>query len=193
MDKIKTGSYIPLPVAPIVVVGATVGGKPNYATVGFVSGVNMKPAIVCVSLNKNHYTPKGIVENGTFSLNIPSGSYAVETDYCGLVSGRETDKSEVFTSFYGELGTAPMIEEFPITCECRYIGKNIEFAMDIVYFGEIVQVYVNEEIAGENKKIDVLKADPLCYSGIENRYRSLGEDKGQGWAIGKRYKGRAAE
>jgi flavin reductase (DIM6/NTAB) family NADH-FMN oxidoreductase RutF len=65
--------------------------------------------------------------------------------------------------------------------------------MDIVYFGEVVQVYVNEEIAGENRKIDVLKADPLCYSGIENRYRSLGEDKGQGWSIGKRYKGKAAE
>ncbi len=82
-------------------------GKPNYATVGFVNGVNVKPAIICVSLNKRHHTPKGITENGTFSVNIPSAVHREEVDYCGLVSGNETDKSMVFSSFYGELGTAP--------------------------------------------------------------------------------------
>ena len=35
-----------------------------------------------------------------------------------------------------------MIEEFPITCECRYTGQQVEFEMDTVYFGEVVQVYL---------------------------------------------------
>ncbi len=30
MGKVKTGVYNPLPVAPIVLVGANVNGKPNY-------------------------------------------------------------------------------------------------------------------------------------------------------------------
>ncbi len=187
MGKIKTGAHNPLPVAPIVLVGANVNGKPNYMAVGFVNGVNHTPAIVYVSLNKKHYTPKGIIENGTFSINVPSTDYVIETDYCGLVSGRNVDKSNIFTTFYGELETAPMIAEFPITCECRYTGQSVEFAMDIVYFGEVVQVYITEEILGENGKINIPKANLVYYSGIENRYRSLGEDRGQGWSLGKRY------
>ena len=187
MKKVKTGAYIPLPVAPIVVVGANVDGKPNYMAVGFVSGVNIKPAIVCISLNKQHHTPKGILENGTFSINVPSTEHVIETDYCGLVSGRIIDKSTIFTTFYGELETAPMIEEFPITCECRFTGQKVEFEMDTVYFGEVVQVHVNEKLRDENGKVNIQKVDPMVFSGLENRYRSLGQDLGEGWQIGKQY------
>lgn len=186
VTKIKAGSFNPLPVIPIVIVGANVNGKPNYMAVGFVNGVNIKPSIVCVSLNKKHHTPKGIIENGTFSINIPSADYVIETDYSGLVSGKTTDKSNIFTTFYGELKTAPMIEEFPITCECRYIEKKVEFAMDIVYFGEIHQVYMNEEIVTGNKKVDIIKANPLLL-GIDNLYRTLGENVGQAFQIGWKY------
>lgn len=187
MGKVKTGAYSPLPVAPIVLVGANVNGKPNYMAVGFVNGVNARPAIVYVSLNKKHFTPKGIIENGTFSINVPSADYVIETDYCGLVSGTSADKSNIFTTFYGELETAPMIAEFPIACECRYTGQKVEFDVDTVYFGEVVQVYVSEEILGENGEIDVLKANPIYFSGIENRYRTLGEDVGPAWRIGRQY------
>lgn len=191
MGKIKTGSYNPLPVVPIALVGANINGKPNYMAVAFVNGVNIKPAIVYVSLNKKHHTPKGIMENGTFSINVPSADYATETDYCGLVSGKNVDKSNIFTTFYGELETAPMIAEFPITCECRYTGQKVEFDMDTVYFGEVIQVYVNEELVDENRKIKIPKANPMYYSGIENRYRSLaGQDLGAGWHIGKNYRPR---
>jgi len=147
-------------------------------TVGFVNGVNVNPAIVYVSLNKKHHTPKGILENKTFSINIPSADYVIETDYCGLVSGNNVDKSSIFTTFYGELETAPMIKEFPITCECRFTGQKMDFSMDVVYFGEVVQVYVNENLLDEKRKLDVLKANPIYYSGIENRYRALGDDVG---------------
>ena len=187
MGKLKTGAYNPLPVVPIVLVGANVNGKPNYMAAGFVNGVNVKPPIVYVSLNKKHYTPQGILENATFSINVPSAGYVVETDYCGLVSGRSVDKSGIFTTFYGELGTAPMIAEFPIVCECRYTGQQVEFAMDTVYFGEVIQVYVSEEMLDVDKKLDVLKANPIYYSGLENRYRTLGEDMGPGWRIGRQY------
>lgn len=191
MEKIKTGAYQPLPVVPIVLVGTNVNGKPNYMAAAFVNGVNVRPPVVYVSLNKKHHTPKGILENNTFSLNIPSVGYVIETDYCGLVSGQNVDKSTLFTTFYGELGTAPMIAEFPITCECRYTGQKVEFDPDILYFGEVIQVYINQECLGENRKIDILKANPVYYSSLENRYRSLsGEELGQGWNVGKQYKDR---
>ena len=187
MAKVKTGAYNPLPVVPIALVGANVNGKPNYLAVGFVNGVSIKPPIVYVSLNKKHYTPQGIIANGTFSINVPSADYVIETDYCGLVSGKRVDKSGIFTTFYGELETAPMIEEFPITCECRYTGQKLEFDMNIAYFGEVVQVYVNKEVTGAGRELDIFKANPIYYSGLENRYRTLGEDMGPAWRIGRRY------
>lgn len=187
MGKVKKDLFNLLPVVPIVLVGANVNGKPNYMAAAFVNGVNVKPPIVYVSLNKRHHTPKGIIENGAFSINVPSTKYVLETDYCGLVSGSTVDKSNIFTTFYGELGTAPMIEEFPITCECRYTGQSVEFPMDVVYFGEIVQVYASDEVLDGNGRIDVRRADPIYYSGIDRRYRSLDQDMGPAWSQGKQY------
>lgn len=66
--------------------------------------------MLAISLNKSHYTCTGIKENGTFSINIPSVEMVAKTDYCGLVSGNDGDKSILFHTFYGILENAPMIQ-----------------------------------------------------------------------------------
>jgi len=187
MTMIKTGVFNPYPIAPIALIGTNIQNEPNYSTIGFTNGVNANPAIVYISINKNHYTNEGIFENKTFSINIPSAKYVIETDFCGLVSGRKNDKSKIFTSFYGELGNAPMIKEFPITCECRFMEKTVEFEMDRVYFGEVVQVYINEEYLSQDKKIDCRKMNPILFMGLENKYCEIGKEIGQGWNSGKDY------
>jgi flavin reductase (DIM6/NTAB) family NADH-FMN oxidoreductase RutF len=180
---------VPLPAEPIVLVGANVEGKPNYMAAGFAGGVNHDPEIVYVSLNRKHHMPIGIMENGTFSINVPSLDHIVETDYCGLVSGRNVDKSKIFTVFYGTLGTAPMIEEFPIVCKCRYTGQRMEFPTDIAYFGEVVQVYVDEDLVTPGKKaIDAIKARAVFYNRLDNTYRAIGDEVGKGWTTGKEYR-----
>jgi flavin reductase (DIM6/NTAB) family NADH-FMN oxidoreductase RutF len=88
-----------------------VNGKPNYITIAHV-GI-MDPGTVSLSMSKAHYTNAGIKENGTFSVNIPSAKIVKETDYCGLMSGKNIDKASLFKTFYGKLKTAPMIEECP--------------------------------------------------------------------------------
>lgn len=183
MEKIKTGPFIPMPVVPTVVVGTNVDGKPNYLAVGFVSGVNIKPPILGVSLNRKHYSIKGLLENGTFSVNIPSVDNLLATDYCGLVSGRSVDKASLFTSFYGELQTAPMIEEFPIVCECKYTGQKVDFAMDTIYFGEVVQAYVNQDLYKKGQPADILRINPLL-TGLDRQYRVVGQSIGKAFSIG---------
>jgi flavin reductase (DIM6/NTAB) family NADH-FMN oxidoreductase RutF/effector-binding domain-containing protein len=186
MEKTKVGPFIPLPVAPTVVVGANVDGKPNYLAVGFVTGVNINPPILGVSLNRKHHTVKGLLENGTFSVNIPAAEHIRQTDYCGLVSGRSVDKAKLFSSFYGELETAPMINEFPIVCECRYTGQKMDFAMDTMFFGEIVQAYVNKELYKKGQPADILKIDPLL-TGLDRQYRQVGPALGKSFSIGWEY------
>ncbi|MFX1411908.1 MAG: flavin reductase, partial [Promethearchaeota archaeon] len=191
MEKVKAGSRSPLPIAPVVLVGANVNGKPNYMTIGYVGGVNTNPAIIMIS-SAHHHTTKGILENGTFSINIPSSDQVIETDYCGLVSGRTIDKSEIFTTFYGELETAPMIKECPITCECKYLEKvKLSMSIHTIYLGKVHQMYTNEDVI-VNKKIDITKVNPMVLSGGEGgEYKTIGENEslGKSFKIGWTYKG----
>ena len=99
MEKITLGPMPYMSVMPTVLVGADVKGKPNYMTAAWATVACMAPPMVCVAINKVRYTAKGIDENKTFSLNVPSENQVVETDHCGLVSGANEDKSGVFRCF----------------------------------------------------------------------------------------------
>jgi flavin reductase (DIM6/NTAB) family NADH-FMN oxidoreductase RutF len=121
MQKLNIDTNAYLYPMPLVLVGTEVGGKPNFMTVGWVSRVNFKPPMIAISINKAHHTPKGILENGAFSINVPTRSMVEVTDYCGLVSGRTADKSELFRTFYGELQGTPMIAECPLNMVCKLV------------------------------------------------------------------------
>ncbi len=75
--------------------------------------VNLKPPLLAVALNKPTSLPRH-PENQTFSVNFPGANLMEKADYCGLVSGHKVDKSGLFRVFYGELETAPLIEECPL-------------------------------------------------------------------------------
>ncbi len=70
MTKTKIAN---IPYGPYVTVlaGASVKGKPNYATIGAYGVVSQKP-VLYISLKNTHYTTAGVIENGYFSVNIPS-------------------------------------------------------------------------------------------------------------------------
>jgi len=74
-----------------------------------------------MAIRKERYTLKGVQEHGTFSINVASSSMVKKVDYCGIYSGKNTDKSQIFTPFYSELKTAPLIEECPVNLECKAI------------------------------------------------------------------------
>lgn len=108
---------------PIVLVGAKVNGKPNYLNVSYCGIVNRILAMISISLNRSHYTCGGIKQNKSFSVNIPSIEMLGVTDYCGIVSGKDVDKSKLFNTFYGNINDAPMIKECPINMECRVVQE----------------------------------------------------------------------
>jgi flavin reductase (DIM6/NTAB) family NADH-FMN oxidoreductase RutF len=182
MRKIEVGSKNFLYPTPTTLVGANVGGKPNYTTIAHV-GI-LKYATISVSVNKKHYTGAGIKENGTFSLNIPSAQMVQVTDYCGLVSGQEVDKAALFKNFYGQLRTAPMIEECPANMECQVI-QTLDLGTHEIFIGEIAATYCNEDCLTEGKGEDLLKVDPILFSMSGGRYFAVGREIGRAWDAGK--------
>ena len=165
---------------PTVIVGALVNGKPNYLTLGHSGGMSVNPPIVYASCNKAHYTNAGIKENGYFSVNLPSKDLVQKTDYVGLVSGKDTDKSGVFTSFYGSVDKAPMIEECPACILCKVIDM-VDLPNNEVFIGEIVETYVNEDCLTDDKP-DVRKLDPIL---LADGYCRVGERCGNAFADGR--------
>ena len=186
MGKINIGENAFVYPMPVTLVGAIVAGQVNFMTVGWVTRVNAKPPIIAVGLHKIHYTPEGIKENRTFSVNFPSADLVEKTDYCGLVSGRKTAKSNVFEVFFGELETAPMIKECTLCLECRVVDI-YELPTNNLFMGEIVAAF-SEEIYLTDGKPDVQKMNPLVLTMPDNNYWTVGAQAGKAWSAGKKLK-----
>ena len=196
-NKIRPGSYL-FP-TPTVLIGANVNGKANFNAIGWVSGLEFGPPLISISSNQQHHNNVGIKENQTFSVNTPSTEMVEITDYCGIMSGRKEDKSEIFDVFYGDLKTAPMIREAPLNLECKVIHivdtnkiapffANAKNGHDI-FIGEVVQAYAEEKFL-TNGVPDIEKINPLVLSMSRGQYRyyKIGEELGTAWNIGFNYK-----
>ena len=165
---------------PAILAGATVNGRPNYVTIG-ACGVVCQDPILYISLKASHYTTQGVLESGYFSVNLPATSLLTETDYCGLYSGTAVDKSTLFTPFYDEAGSAPMIVECPVNFACRVV-RHLPVNDFEMFLGEITAVYADEACLTEGK-IDPLKVDPIILMGTS--YLSLGQRLGSVFREGK--------
>ena len=184
MDKISYGPKPFMTPMPAVLVGANVGGKPNYMAVAWVGVACMDPPMIAIAINKMRHTEKGIFENKTFSVNIPAAKNAVELDYCGMVSGSKIDKSKIFDTFYGKLKTAPLICDFPVNIECE-LRNTLELGSHNLHVGEIIDIHVANECMTAGVP-DTKKIDPIVLSG--QNYWHIGELIGKGFSIGKGHK-----
>ncbi|MBD3253897.1 MAG: flavin reductase family protein [Candidatus Lokiarchaeota archaeon] len=169
---------------PVVLVGADVDGKPNFMPIAWISIAEHKPPMILISASQTHYTNKGIKQKQTFSVNTPSVDMVKITDYCGLNTGKDVDKSTLFDVFYGELETAPMIKECPLNLECKVVRHVDTGTGHDIFIGEIVQAYAEETIV-KNNVPDIKKLQPLIFSMNDNNYWTLGDLVGRAWSIGK--------
>ncbi len=185
MKKIVIGNNVFIPM-PVVLVGANVEGKANFMAAGWITRANAQPPMLAIGINKAHYTPLGIHETGTFSVNFPSADMVEKADYCGLVSGRKTDKSKIFKVFYGETKTAPMIEESPLCMECKVVDV-VDLPTNDLFIGEIIRVYTGEHYLTDGRP-DFEKINPLLLTMPDNSYWLLGKCIAKAWGVGKKLK-----
>ena len=89
-----------------------------------------------------------------------------------------------FHAAKSEYVNAPVIEELPMTVEC----KLVKFNEDGICVGEIVNVSADESVLDENGKIDVKKLDPIIYDGVTHAYWNFGEKVGRAFSDGKKLK-----
>jgi flavin reductase (DIM6/NTAB) family NADH-FMN oxidoreductase RutF len=165
-----------------ILAGTTVNGKANFETIAWGGIMGMKN--IYIASSRTHYSNRGIHENKTFSINIPSIEQVKITDYCGLHSGNKTDKSQLFDIFYGKLGNVPMISECPVNMECSLFNT---FLVDDheIFIGTIVQTYCDEKYMTDGI-IDLTKVQPFLFSFIDSTYWALGKPFAKAMNIGKK-------
>ena len=182
MSKVKT-KVVPFSV-PICIASSNIKGRSNFATYGCFGLLSPRPtAYVYIGSVDPHYTNIGIKENGYFGVNIPSVDQMKETDYVGLVSGNNTDKSTVFKTFYGKVDKAPLIKDCPINMLCK-LTKTVDLPGRDIFIGEVIETYVNEECI-TNGKLDFEKINPLLFTSADSSYRKLGDKVGLAYKEGK--------
>lgn len=171
---------------PIVLVGAWVDGRANFATVGDCAIMGLKPSLVAISLGARCHTIRGILEGESFSINLPTTALLAEADACGIASGAAIDKSSLFTVHSGERTGAPCIDECPVNLECRVVGR-VAHAHRRVFVAEALVAHVDESLVTDDDppQLAAMPAfDPIIY-GLDNRYYRIGEPIGTGYAEGR--------
>ncbi|UCC90736.1 MAG: flavin reductase family protein [Dehalococcoidia bacterium] len=191
MNKIIMGPQTLIYPMPALLVGANVNNKPNFMTVAWSGIANGEPPMISVAIRRTRYTLRGIRQNLTFSVNVPSTDMVRETDYCGLTHGSEVNKVEVcqFKVFYGELGNAPLIEQCPINLECK-VAHILDLDSHSLVVGRIEETHVSEDCLTHGKP-DVNKIKPLSYiRAPAERYQALGKVIAKAFSIGEELKAR---
>jgi flavin reductase (DIM6/NTAB) family NADH-FMN oxidoreductase RutF len=192
VSKVKLGAVPWIYPIPIVLVGANVDGKANFTEVGDCAVMGINPALVTVSLSATHHTTQGIDEHNAFSINLPSTYLLSQTDYCGMVSGNDVDKSRLFTVFEGEHTGVPMIQECPVGLECQ-VREIVQIEHRRIFIAEVLECYMSDSLVeivdGKEQVSGLSELDPIIYA-LDNRYYRIGPAIGLGYREGRRHKER---
>lgn len=179
-----TDMFFPIPAALIVC--GTIENA-NIITIAWIGIAGSDPPIISISVKKSRFSLELIRDLGEFTVNIPSAKYFKETDYCGIVSGKDTNKFQDtgLTPLKSKKINVPIIKECPYNLECKKV-KEVEFGEYVVIFGEIVENHIDyDKIDDKSNEIDIKKVDPLVYCARIREYWELGKKIGKGFEAGK--------
>ncbi len=174
------------PVPVVMVTCADAEGKPNIITIAWAGTINSEPPMVSISVRKERYSYELIKNKGEFIINIPNRKLAFVTDLCGVKSGRDNDKFSLtgLTAETASNVSVPLIKECPVNIECR-VKHVISLGSHDMFISEIVAVNVDESLIDEKGKMDMGKADLICYS--HGEYWSLEKSLGYfGYSVTKK-------
>ena len=139
---------------------------------------------ISMCLSAGHKTVKNILKRKAFTVSMADAAHVTACDYVGIVSANDVpDKLEKagFHTTRSEFVDAPLIDELPMTLECRLVSYDEESCRMV---GEIVNVSAEESVLEENGKIDPEKLQPITFDPVNNAYLKLGEKVGNAFRDG---------
>ncbi len=169
---------------PVLMIGTyDENGKPNLMNAAWGGQYDANQVMLCLS---SHKTTDNIKVTGAFTVSFATASTVVPCDYVGIVSAKqEPNKMEKagFTTLKSEFVNAPIINELPLTLECKFLKCN----EDGNVIGEIVNVSADESILTDGN-VDHKKLDAIIFDPATAAYIRFGEKVGNAFKDGAKLK-----
>ena len=143
---------------------------------------------VALNLTESHKTVKNILKRGAFTVSMGDAEHAAACDYVGIESGNSVPDKVARAGFHvtkSEHVDAPMIDELPLTLECKLVSFDEETEL---LLGEVVNVSVDERALDENGKLAVEKLHVITFDYANHGYYVLGEKVASAFEDGKKFK-----
>lgn len=171
---------------PVLIIGSyDENGRADAMNAAWGGIYDTNQVILCLSAG--HKTTKNIRKKGAFTVSFANAENVVASDYVGIVSANNTpDKMEKagFHTTKSEFVEAPIIDELPMTLECKLVRVNDDGNI----IGEIVNVSADESILGEDGLIDAEKLQAISFDPVHNTYLKVGGKVGNAFTDGNKLK-----
>ena len=186
MSKVtwKPGTLL-APVPPALI-SCSHEGKDNLITIAWTGILNSEPAKTYISVRPERHSHKMIKESGEFVINLPSQHIVRSIDFCGVRSGKNTDKFEAckLTREKASIVSCPMVAESPVSIECK-VTDIIPLGSHDMFMADIVAVNIDERYIDEKGKFHIEKCALAAYA--HGQYFALGKKIGSfGYSVKKK-------
>ena len=176
------GVITPLPAIMI----ATYDANQNPDVMMAAWGGQCGPNHICFNLSP-HKTTSNIKLKQAFTVSFASKENVVQSDYFGIVSANDVPDKVARAGFSVTPSPnvdAPIVNEYPLTLECRVVAFEEGGVGGARVVGEIVNMSASESVL-TNGKVDLGKLQPIIFDSSSNNYRVVGDSVGQAWQSGK--------
>lgn len=171
--QFKPGNLL-YPVPAVLVSTADKDGNSNLITVAWAGTICSDPPMLSISVRPERYSYHMIRETGEFVVNLTTEELVRAVDFCGVKSGRDTDKWKEtgLTPEKASVVNVPLVRQSPVNLECRVLRVD-ELGSHHMFIAQVVAVDVDEKYMDEKDQFHLSAAKPLAYS--HGRYYGLGE------------------
>lgn len=121
----------------VYLIGVKAEGRTNGMTAAWVTQVSMVPPMICVSINKRHFTGELIEKARCFSVNVLSEECRSIAVRCGFGSGREVDRLSDLDVTYMRTG-APVLKQCAAFMDCE-LRHTADAGDHRIFIGEVVE------------------------------------------------------
>lgn len=158
-------------------------GVPNAMNAAW--GMQSDEGEITLMLGK-HKTTENFEKTGAFTVAFGTADTVLISDFFGVETGAKVNKIEKAGCHVHKSAhvNAPIIEEYPLTLECRVKNWDADTGYLI---GEIVASQADERILTDGK-VDLGKLRPIIFDPSFNAYRVVGEVVGKAFSDGLKLK-----
>ena len=187
----KPGNML-YPVPAVMVSCGREGERPGIIKVAWAGLICSEPAMVAISVRTERVSDGIIKDTGGFVINLVDKKLVRAADYCGVKSGRDTDKFKAtgLTPQPSRYVKAPGIAESPVNLECRVVEVK-ELGSHDMFLAKVEGVTIDNQYMDERGSFGLNASGLVSYS--HGAYFELGKKLGSfGYSVKKPVRGKAS-